>query len=551
MQARTTSTRLPRKALLPVAGYPSAILAALRASNQKHHTILATSDDRTDDELAAEARRNGLIVFRGPLQDVLRRYALATAGLPDDAVVVRLTGDNVVPDGTFVNELVQAFTSSGAECMGMDSQLSGMPYGLGGEAFSVVALRKADSLAVAPFDREHVGPWMKRNCSAAVFGPARLTNEDFSHLRCTIDDEPDYQRILQLFEEISNPLEISWLDLTRKLASLPDQSANHMPSHNLPCNIQSKLTLGTAQLGTVYGWVNDAGKPSRAEAVAIIRKAVAAGVSPFDTARGYGQAEDIVGEALGGNANSRVRVITKLDLVGLDEAANETEVRRRVDESINSSSRALRIEKLDTLLLHRWSHHHMWRGVAWQRLLEHRDGGRIARLGASVYEPSEALDALGDSAIQHLQIPMNVLDWRWKAAGVDRALADRPDTVVHARSALLQGILAHPAERWPDIVGFDSAACADKLSMLAKRFHRTGIVDLCFAYVRSLSWVNSVVVGCETIVQLEQNLEMFTRPKLTDNECAELEGSLQRAPEALLNPAKWPARCERVAAYAS
>jgi len=51
LQARTSSDRLPGKALLPVAGYPSAILATLRAANRQHRTLLATSDDHTDDLL--------------------------------------------------------------------------------------------------------------------------------------------------------------------------------------------------------------------------------------------------------------------------------------------------------------------------------------------------------------------------------------------------------------------------------------------------------------------------------------------------------------------
>ena len=34
IQARTVSTRLPGKALLPIAGYPCVVLAALRAANQ-------------------------------------------------------------------------------------------------------------------------------------------------------------------------------------------------------------------------------------------------------------------------------------------------------------------------------------------------------------------------------------------------------------------------------------------------------------------------------------------------------------------------------------
>ena len=244
--------------------------------------------------------------------EVAKRYG--HAGLPEDTNVVRLTGDNVVPDGLFVAELVQAFRSSGAEYMGMSSQVSRMPYGLAGEAFSVAALRKADSLAVSGVDREHVGPWMKRNCHSAIFTPAVLASEDFSGLRCTIDDETDYGRILRVFEGVSNPLEISWLDLTRKLATLPGRSAGCVPSHLRAGETHSELTLGTAQLGMVYGRVNDSGKPSRSEAVGIVHRAAAAGVNTLDTARGYEQSEEVLGEALSGYSNSHIRVITKLDL---------------------------------------------------------------------------------------------------------------------------------------------------------------------------------------------------------------------------------------------
>src|SRR5579872_1322878 len=115
MQARTSSSRLPAKALLRVAGYPSAVLAALRAANQQHETIFATSDDPSDDELVRQACAQGLSVFRGPLNDVLSRYHLATAGYPDDCVVIRLTADNLLPDGRFVDELAKAFVPSGAE----------------------------------------------------------------------------------------------------------------------------------------------------------------------------------------------------------------------------------------------------------------------------------------------------------------------------------------------------------------------------------------------------------------------------------------------------
>jgi aryl-alcohol dehydrogenase-like predicted oxidoreductase/spore coat polysaccharide biosynthesis protein SpsF (cytidylyltransferase family) len=539
VQARTGSSRLPAKALLPVAGYPSAILATLRAANQKHETMFATSDDAADDELARQAEKNGLSVFRGPLDDVLGRYHFASADFPDDGVVIRLTADNVVPDGDFVEDLARAFASSGTEYVSTDS--SGLPYGLGGEAFSVAALRRAYREATSANDREHVTPWIRRNCSSAVHRPERLGDFDFSHLRCTIDDQEDYDRMLRLFDGVADPARVGWFELLHRLADLPGEAKFRVPHRMIGGRTRSELTLGTVQLGMEYGVTNDAGQPPMAEAVSMVRKAIAHGVSTLDTARGYGTAEEVLGEALSGAWSSRVEVITKLNLAGLAADASTTQARTQVDESVNLSCQALRTNRLPVVLLHRWQDHDSWRGAAWHRLLELRDAGKIAALGASVYEPSEALEAFEDSAIEHLQIPLNVLDWRWEEAEVDRAAASRTDVIVHARSALLQGILAHPARRWPKIDGVRPEEYVEKLEKLSTEFERESVTDLCLAYVRSLPWVTSVVLGCETMHQLDKNLTLFRNRKLTAAQCQQLRRELPQAPDTLLNPVKWKA----------
>ena len=551
VQARLTSSRLPGKALLPVAGYPSAILAALRGSNRKHDITFATSADPSDDVLALQAARYGLEVFRGPLNDVLARYAFAAAGLPGDSIVVRLTGDNVVPDGSFVNELIGTLVETRAEYVGVNACLAGIPYGVSGEAFTVAVLLKAHRAAVSCVDREHVGLWMKRNCRAEEFRPKLTSNEHYGHLRCTIDTEQDYKRMVWLFEDTPDPLRVGWRDLTRKLATTPDCSASHVPSRNVSGTLHSELTLGTAQLGMPYGRVNDSGKPITSVAVSIVNKALAFGVNGFDTARGYGESEAVLGEAFSAAGQAPHRVITKVDLSSLGSSADKFEVRRRVDESIASSRRALRADRLDTLLLHLWAHRTLWSGAAWDRLLEHRAAGTVGAIGASVYEPGEALDALRDPRLGHLQIPMSVLDWRWRKAGVDQAISDRPDVVVHARSVLLQGVLVHPPERWPAITGFDPSVCVHALRSLAQEFGRSGVADLCFAYVRSLPWVTSVVVGCETLSQLEQNINCFLQRKLTVDQLQELENTVPTVPVDLLNPSMWQGANNWTAAYAS
>ena len=51
LQARTNSTRLPAKALLPVNNLPMSILAAERAKNNFSKMIVATSNEKSDDLL--------------------------------------------------------------------------------------------------------------------------------------------------------------------------------------------------------------------------------------------------------------------------------------------------------------------------------------------------------------------------------------------------------------------------------------------------------------------------------------------------------------------
>ena len=545
VQARTTSSRLPGKALLPVAGYPSAILAALRAGNRQHRTLLATSEDHTDDLLAAEARKHGIEVFRGSLNDVVARYFHASATLADDGIVVRLTADNIVPDGTLVAEIMEAFQCSGSEYLDTDPVLSRLPYGVGGEVFTVSALRKAHAMAVSPQDREHVGLWMRRNCRSTMFTPKVPLSEDFSHLRCSIDDPQDYRQVRKLFENVSNPREIGWLELTRRLAASPDHVQLQVGGQEIPDPVRERFVLGTAQLGMNYGRVNRTGKPTKQSALEMLRYAIAHGVTTLDTARAYGEAECLIGDALTGSSRSGTHVITKVDLSDMVEDASDSEVRKSVDASVSASCHALRTEKLDTLLLHDWAHYNLWAGAAWRRLRELQVEGKISCLGASVYYPHEALQALADPGVQLLQIPMNVLDRRW--GQIAQAAAHRPDVIVHVRSALLQGILAHPADQWPIVAGFDNAECAQKLQALTRKFDRAHVPDLCLAYVRSLPWISSVVVGCETLDQMQQNLQLFLRPELSSEEIDELEHALPGAPEELLNPAKWEMLEQKIA----
>jgi spore coat polysaccharide biosynthesis protein SpsF len=194
---------------------------------------------------------------------------------------------------------------------------------------------------------------------------------------------------------------------------------------------------------------------------------------------------------------------------------------------------------LTTLLLHNWQHHDAWGGAAWSRLVALREQGVIGSLGVSVYEPKEAIQALEDSEIKHLQVPFNVLDHRWRSSRIDRILADRPEVAVYARSIFLQGVLLGNSSGWPNVGDYDAERYAALLRNFAERFERRNVADLCVAYARAQNWLCSFVVGCETSAQLAENLDLFREPALPGDQCEELERAFLKAPEALLNPSRW------------
>ena len=305
-----------------------------------------------------------------------------------------------------------------------------------------------------------------------------------------------------------------------------------------PAPHAAELVLGTAQLGLAYGAANRTGQPSERTAELLLRSAVRAGVKWVDTAAAYGTSEHRIGTALPGSKG--VRIVTKLaPLDDIEETAPIATVRQAVANSIHASCARLGLDRIEVLLLHRARHLTSHGGAIWQRIKEFRDEGVLYDLGVSVYTPEEALTALADSNVRHLQLPFNALDWRWRDSGVIDALTKRPNVTVHARSALLQGLLASGEANWPHIDGVDPAELKSTLRTLTRDLGRDSPADLCFAYVRGQSWIDGVVVGMETLSQLALNLALFKRPALTPGEIAAVDAALPRANEQLLNPALW------------
>ncbi|MGF1626154.1 MAG: cytidylyltransferase domain-containing protein [Alphaproteobacteria bacterium] len=112
VQARMGSSRLPGKALMPLAGRPVIwhVLERLARAQRLDQVVLATTTAAADDALADYVTGLGVVVVRGSERNVLARFIQA-AELTRADVVVRITGDCPLVDPWLVDYLVDALAA--------------------------------------------------------------------------------------------------------------------------------------------------------------------------------------------------------------------------------------------------------------------------------------------------------------------------------------------------------------------------------------------------------------------------------------------------------
>lgn len=222
VQARMTSTRLPGKVLLPLAGEPmlTRLVERLRRVRRAHGIVIATTTNASDDPIAALCAQLGLPCHRGSEHDVLSRYADA-ARLHGADVVVRITSDCPLIDPALIDQVIAVYEQRGSDYVS-NMLPPTWPYGMAVEVFSAAALQQAHAEATQAAEREHVTPFIywhpERYRLRNVASPV-----DLSQHRWTVDTPEDYELVRGLFETLHpiNP-EFTQADILALLDAHPD-----------------------------------------------------------------------------------------------------------------------------------------------------------------------------------------------------------------------------------------------------------------------------------------------------------------------------------------
>lgn len=293
--------------------------------------------------------------------------------------------------------------------------------------------------------------------------------------------------------------------------------------------MNNKLCLGTVQFGLKYGINNVLDRqPDINECFDILDYAMAHGVTCFDTASGYGNAEQILGKYA--NFDSTVKIVSKLK----PQVVASEVLQQSIVHDCQETLVRLNQKKLYGYLLHHAED--MYNNRVLDDLQKCKEVGLTENIGVSVYTPEEAMYAAKNTKLDFIQIPYNVLDQRLNFNGFF-TVAKQHNIKVFARSAFLQGMLTLEIEKleakMPEAVAYIA-----KFDKICKSFGFTR-KEAAFLFCYCHPAIDYVVFGVDTVAQLNENVTLIKRRECFQDCYKTLYGTFTNVKNEIINPSMW------------
>jgi len=224
IEARMTSSRLPGKVLMPVAGGTmlGSLIRRLKAVKSIDCIILATTVNKADDPLINLAKELEIEAFRGHENDVMSRV-IGAADFVGADVIVEITGDCPVIDPEIVEQTIQMFKANSVEYLS-NTHIRSYPDGMDTQVFWLDTLKRSAAMTDDLLDHEHVTLHIRNH--PELFTQAHLVAPPeiyWPELGLTLDEPSDYKMLKKIIEyfDKTNPI-FSCLDVVRLLRQNPD-----------------------------------------------------------------------------------------------------------------------------------------------------------------------------------------------------------------------------------------------------------------------------------------------------------------------------------------
>ena len=205
IQARTSSSRLPKKVLKPLP-FDSDIcvlqqvIRRVSKSNLIDEVIIATSNHEEDKKIVDVAKKENKKVYCGSLNNVLERYYNASSQNDFD-VIVRITSDCPCMDSNVIDEIIQNHLDLGVDYTS-NSLDESFPRGIDVEVINFDVLKRAYFEASHNYEKEHVTPFIYKSHPDEFRINSYVNNEDNSNIRITLDTPQDYALLCCVYDNL-------------------------------------------------------------------------------------------------------------------------------------------------------------------------------------------------------------------------------------------------------------------------------------------------------------------------------------------------------------
>ncbi len=281
-----------------------------------------------------------------------------------------------------------------------------------------------------------------------------------------------------------------------------------------------KLALGTVQFGLVYGINNQSGIAKDDELASIFSFANKCGIDLLDTAQGYGNSE----ERIGNLSNDEFNVISKFK-----QLDSPFPFHKELEESLKK----LKKQSLYGYMAHDGDlliENPTW----WEGLKIAKERGLIKKIGYSLYTIDQLVSLFEKNILPDIiQLPYNILDRRFESFLPKLASMG---VEIHTRSVYLQGLFQMESNQVPKYLE-PLQAYLSTVRGIAKKNHLS-IGQICLGFAISNPLINKVVIGIDNLSQLKENVSISNIDNLSIGVMNELQ-SIEVKEKNLLNPANW------------
>jgi aryl-alcohol dehydrogenase-like predicted oxidoreductase len=283
-----------------------------------------------------------------------------------------------------------------------------------------------------------------------------------------------------------------------------------------------KIVLGTVQFGLDYGINNSRGKPSKESVFAILKAAHRLGFDELDTADAYGNSTEILSAFRKECPSYDFKIMSKFILNG------EYNFRDAFEKSCHN----LGVSSLEGFYFHRFQEFKSFKHFDILRSLKQE--GRLKKIAVSLYTNEELEMVVNHPEVDLIQLPFNLFDCSAEKISLLKK-AKRSGKQIYVRSVFLQGLFFKDLKTLPEKLQPLQAALLELHSIVQSR--KIKMEDLCLKFATDQSFIDKVVIGVDSLEQLEKNVASLNAdiPGTVFEEVLKIKISNPQ----FLNPANW------------